>query len=41
MLEKNIADQLSEQELNADYIKAYIQQYYRYIKQRNFTADKK
>ena len=39
MIENNIADKLSEQELNVDYIKAYIQQYYRYVKQRNFTAN--
>ena len=39
MLENNISEQLTDDEMNLDFIKAYIQQYYRYVKQRNFTAN--
>ena len=39
MLNNDISSQLTDEQMNIEFIKAYIQQYYRYIKQRNFTAN--
>ena len=39
MLNNDISSQLTDEQMNVDFIKAYIQQYYRYIKQRNFTTN--
>ena len=39
MLSNDISSQLTDEQMSVEFIKAYIQQYYRYVNQRNFTAN--